>query len=305
MNIPLVEKYRPTTFDEVEGNEEVISCLKAIQESKIIPNMLLYGPPGTGKTTSIRIIARTLPNTSVLELNASDERGISVVRHNIKEFASTYSKTIKLVILDEVDFMTRDAQNALRRIMEDYSSTTRFCLIANYPKKIIPPILSRCSKFRFNPVTVFNKSVVDICEKENIKIEDYGLEFLMKTSCGDMRKVINDIQAISKSFGVINRHTVLKFNGIMTDEDYKQIYEILINKKYNEIKIELEVIREIKSVDLLSIITNICDYVVKSDQINKMKILKNMSEIECRLNIGCNETVQMNGLISTFILLRN
>lgn len=304
MNAPFVEKYRPKTFEEVEGNFEVIECLKSIQASQIIPNMLFYGPPGTGKTTCIRILSNFLPSSSILELNASDERGISVVRHTIKEFASSYSKTIKLVILDEVDFMTRDAQNALRRIIEDYSSSTRFCLIANYPKKIITPILSRCSKFRFNPVKLFKKSVLDLCAKESIEIDETGLEFLMRTSYGDMRKVINDIQGISKSFGKIDRFSVLKFNGTISKEDFKDIFDCLCTKNFDVILHKLEMLKETKSIDLLSILSHLCEYVISSSIKNKMNILKKMSDIECRLNLGCNERVQLKGLISIFILLR-
>ncbi|WUR03710.1 replication factor C subunit 3 (RFC3) [Vairimorpha necatrix] len=305
MNAPFVEKYRPSSFDQVEGNEEVIACLKSIQNSQIIPNMLFYGPPGTGKTTSIRILSNFLPNSSILELNASDERGISIVRHTIKEFASTFSKTIKLVILDEVDFMTRDAQNALRRIMEDFSSTTRFCLIANYPKKIISPILSRCSKFRFNPIKNFKKSVLDLCQLEKIEIDETGLEFLNRTCYGDMRKVINDVQAISKSFGKIDRYSVLKFNSTMSKEDFGEIFESLNKKDFDSMLHDIEVVKETKSVDLLSIIGHLCEYVVKSKMKNKMKILKLMSEIECRTSLGCNENVQLKALISVFSLYRD
>lgn len=304
MNGPFVEKYRPLSFDDIEGNEEVVECLKSMLKNKFFPNMLFYGPPGTGKTTCIRIIAKTLPNTSVLELNASDERGIKVVRNTIKEFASTYSKTMKLVILDEVDFMTRDAQNALRRIMEDYSQTTRFCLIANYPKKIIPPILSRCSKLRFSPISIIGKSVTNICKLENIDIDEEGLNWLIKTSYGDMRKVINDVQGIQNSYGKINKDSVLKFNGLLVEEDYLNLFNILITEEIENIKYKLANIKLEKSVDLLAIILEITNYVLGSELKNKMIILKKMSDIECRLNLGCNEIVQMNALIGIFILYR-
>ncbi|EQB59859.1 replication factor c subunit 5 [Vairimorpha apis BRL 01] len=304
MNGPFVEKYRPTTFDDIEGNKEVIECLKSMIKSKFFPNMLFYGPPGTGKTTCIRIIAKTLPYTSVLELNASDERGIKIVRHTIKEFASTYSKTLKLVILDEVDFMTRDAQNALRRIMEDYFQTTRFCLIANYPKKIIPPILSRCSKLRFNPITKINKSVIDICKTENIEIDNDGLDWLIKTSYGDMRKLINDIQGIQNSYGKINKNTVMQFNGLLTEDNYFDLYNLLLTEEIEIIKNKFIEIKNNKSIDLLSIITEITNFILQSDLKSKLIILKKLSEIEYRLNLGCNEIVQINALIGIFILYR-
>ncbi|KAG0441574.1 Replication factor C subunit 3 [Dictyocoela muelleri] len=145
MSKSLVEKYRPKTLDEMIGNPEITKILKNLNSS--LPNLLFYGPPGTGKTSAIKILCK---NYETLELNASDDRGIDTVRNQIKEFCTVSSTKNRLVILDEVDSMSRDAQNALRRIIED--TNTRFCLIGNYVNKIIQPIQSRCTRFRFSPI---------------------------------------------------------------------------------------------------------------------------------------------------------
>ena len=165
--VPWVEKYRPETVDEVSHQAEVTRALSSAIESGNIPHLMFYGPPGTGKTSTILALAKELFGHEffrqrVTELNASDERGIAVVREKIKKFAQrkiakhpdgrTNVPPIQICILDEADSMTSDAQAALRRIIEQYSATTRFCIICNYVSKIIDPLASRCVKFRFSPI---------------------------------------------------------------------------------------------------------------------------------------------------------
>ncbi|KAH9412080.1 hypothetical protein HK407_02g03040 [Ordospora pajunii] len=301
----LTEKHRPTSLQEIVGNREVVEALTSISSTGIIPHMLFYGPPGTGKTTAIRSIASKLPKTSVLELNASDERGISTVRGTIKEFASTYSKSIKLVILDEADMMSRDAQNALRRIIEDFSASTRFCLIANYSKRIIPPIISRCTKFRFGPVNQVQQRIKEICMKECIKYTEEGVDEIARLCGGDMRKAVNDIQGVYSSFGVVDEQSVQQFNGTAPKSVYQRILDGLIVMSTASLRELLSSVIFEHGLDCADLVSNLCDIVSASNLKNKMKILKDLSDVEYRVSIGCSEDLQINAIIGTFILNRD
>ncbi|GKZ22066.1 hypothetical protein AbraIFM66951_008806 [Aspergillus brasiliensis] len=220
-NLPWVEKYRPNTLEDVSGHQDILATINKFVEANRLPHLLLYGPPGTGKTSTILALARRIYGTKnmrqmVLELNASDDRGIDVVREQIKTFASTKqifsmaptttssstatSSTLasyKLIILDEADAMTATAQMALRRIMEKYTANTRFCIIANYTHKLSPALLSRCTRFRFSPLKEADiRSLVDIViEKEEVNIQPEAVDSLVRLSKGDMRRALNVLQA--------------------------------------------------------------------------------------------------------------
>ncbi|KAJ3441598.1 replication factor c subunit [Anaeramoeba flamelloides] len=210
-SVPWVEKYRPRKVEDVVYQNEVVSALKNSLNSGNLPHLLFYGPPGTGKTSTILAISKQLfgPKlfqTRVKELNASDERGIDVVRDTVKKFASLSSISVdpkypspkfKILILDEADSMTSDAQNALRRIMELYSTETRFCLICNYVSKIIDPITSRCAKFRFKPIKkelMFDR-LKYIATQERVPIRDKALNSLISMTNGDLRSAITLLQS--------------------------------------------------------------------------------------------------------------
>ncbi|KAF8892572.1 replication factor C [Infundibulicybe gibba] len=216
---PWVEKYRPKTIDDVSAQDHTVAVLQKTLTSTNLPHMLFYGPPGTGKTSTILALSRQLfgPDnfkTRVLELNASDERGISIVRDKIKTFArqTPRAQTIasdgkiypcppyKIIILDEADSMTQDAQGALRRIMETYARITRFCLVCNYVTRIIEPLASRCSKFRFTPLdpTSSTSRLSYIATAENIHIEPAVIDTLISTSSGDLRRAITYLQSASR-----------------------------------------------------------------------------------------------------------
>jgi replication factor C subunit 3/5 len=181
-NLPWVEKYRPEELSDVISHTDIINTIDKLIEKNNLPNLLFYGPPGTGKTSTILACARRVNGpkfqSMVLELNASDERGIEVVRQQIKNFASSqklFTQGMKLIILDEADAMTQTAQFALRRVMEKYIKSTRFCLICNYINKIIPALQSRCTRFRFGPLekSQIQNRLRNIASKEGVKLQDW------------------------------------------------------------------------------------------------------------------------------------
>ncbi|KDO18715.1 hypothetical protein SPRG_21645 [Saprolegnia parasitica CBS 223.65] len=219
---PWVEKYRPTTLSQVVGNSETVSRLRVIAREGNMPNIIISGPPGIGKTTSILCLARdllgdTLMKTAVLELNASDDRGIDTVRNKIKMFAmqkvTLPPNRHKIVILDEADSMTTAAQQALRRTMEVFSATTRFALACNNSTKIIEPIQSRCAILRYTRLKdeMLLERLVQVCDAEGVGYSDDGMAALIFTAEGDMRNALNNCQATHSGFGFISDANVFKY----------------------------------------------------------------------------------------------
>jgi replication factor C subunit 2/4 len=218
-NLPWVEKYRPAKVEDVAHQEEVVRAMKTCTEKRNLPHLLFYGPPGTGKTSLILAVAKELYGAThyrdrVLELNASDERGIDVIRNKVKKFAQfavgnqKHEETgeilppFKIIILDEADSLTKDAQAALRRIIENYTKVTRFCIICNYISRIIDPLTSRCSKFRFQPLsdTAHLDRLSLITKQEGVVVSQEGLAAAMKHADGDLRRSINLIQSAASLF---------------------------------------------------------------------------------------------------------
>lgn len=216
--LPWVEKYRPGKLSDLISHDEIIATINKFMNENQLPHLLFYGPPGTGKTSTILACAKQLYSpgqfkSMVLELNASDDRGINIVREQILNFASTrtiFNDKFKLIILDEADAMTNDAQNALRRIIEKYTENVRFCIICNYLSKIIPALQSRCTRFRFAPVlpAQIMPRLKHIIEAEQLKVDEDGLKAIIQLSKGDMRKVLNILQSTWIAFKEINEENV-------------------------------------------------------------------------------------------------
>ena len=205
-NLPLVEKYRPSKLADIVGQDTIVDSLTRIFDGGSFPHLLFYGGSGSGKTSTIMAILNdyfgSKKKLMVMRLDASDDRGINSVREEIKGFAEKrnyFTKGIKVIILDEADSMTFDAQFALRRIIEKYSSSTRFCLICNYDNKIISAIKSRCAEFKFNPIKAetMKKQLEYIANSEKLSFNDKTLDIICNISKGDMRKAINLMQSSS------------------------------------------------------------------------------------------------------------
>jgi len=289
--LPWVEKYRPTSLDMIKGQDTNIECLEKLIENKSLPHLLFYGNSGTGKTSTIMSIINKLFGKnkafSLMKLDASDDRGINSVREEIKGFAEKknfFNKSIKIIILDEADNMTFDAQFALRRIIERYSEGTRFCLICNFENKIIPAIKSRCANFKFNPINeeVIAEKLEEICVKEKIKIKQKSLKIISSLSSGDMRKAINLLQSVYLKDKTLKQKSIYETAGIPSDVTIKK-FLVLLNKK---ISLE-EKINKCKFIlndgySLSIIIKTFFKYIYKNNLLkeNFSKLISDLSDLE-------------------------
>jgi len=307
-----VEKYRPKTVDDVASQEEVVSVLKKCLQSGDLPHLLFFGPPGTGKTSTILALARDLYahefRQKVLELNASDERGIAVIREKVKNFSQMTANQGKIryriVILDEADSMTRDAQTALRRIMEKYTKTTRFCLICNYVTKIIPPLNSRCSKFRFKPLPldILVNKLDTICDQEGVNFRGKDdLAFLINIAEGDMRRAVTLLQSVHRiSSEQITRDDIRNIAGVIPDTIVEQIYaEPILDRLTKRIR---DFVREGYSGDQL--LTQLLQVIIADDRIEDIKkalLLEKLAVVEHRMKDGASELISLQDLAATIV----
>lgn len=309
-NLPWVEMYRPVLLTDVVGNEETVNRLKVFGEEGNLPNLIISGPPGTGKTTSILCLARQLLGESVykeavLEMNASNERGIDCVRNKIKMFAQkkvTLEKgRHKLIILDEADSMTDGAQQSLRRIMEIYSGTTRFCLACNNSAKIIEPIQSRCAILRYSKLNdkQILKRLLELCESESLSYTDDGLEAIIFTAQGDMRQAVNNLQSTHNGFGHINSENVFK----VCDEPHPVLIKTMLqNCQEQKLEESMKILAHLWKLgysadDIINVIFRVTKTAAMPELL-KLEYVKLIGLTHAKISEGLNSLLQLNALLA-------
>jgi replication factor C small subunit len=309
--LPWVEKYRPKKLDEVIGQEHILPLLKSFAEKKSMPHLLFAGPPGVGKTTVALALAHELFGDAFrmnfLELNASDERGIDIVRGKIKDFARTMSVSdvpFKIIFLDESDALTSDAQQALRRTMELYSEVTRFILSCNYSSKIIEPIQSRTAVLRFFPLTKehVEKMIKKIAHAEGLKVEDKALDAIFYISEGDMRKAINILQGAAFHSKHITESLVFKVSSRAAPKEIKEMVEKALNGNFLAAREHLEKIMVSYGVSGEDVLVQIYKAVseMNINEKAKVRLIDKIGEYNFRLVEGANEKIQLEALLAQF-----
>lgn len=318
MNIPWVEKYRPQTLDDVVGQEQIVTRLKRYVDENSLPNIMFTGSAGVGKTTCALALVKSLLGEhwrqNFLELNASDARGIDVVRNEIKSFCKlkAIGSPFRIIFLDEVDNMTKDAQQALRREMELYASTSSFILSCNYSSKIIDPIQSRCAIFRFAPLKAFEiiNRLKYIAQEEGIDAEETALENIVYFTQGDMRRSINILQASTTEENTITEDAVYSVISRAKPKDVRKIINKALDKDFLGAR---DLLRDILIVEGISgddLITQLYQEVTEMsasgaiDEENFVKIMEYMSECDYRIREGANPRLQLEALISKFLLVK-
>jgi replication factor C small subunit len=307
------EKYRPKDFSEIKGQKEIVRRIKAFVELQNIPHILFTGPAGVGKTTLALVIAKKLFkdswNQNFLELNASDERGIDIIRNKVKDFARTKAigdVPFKIIYLDECDALTREAQQALRRTMENYTKTCRFILSANYSSKIIDPIQSRCAMFRFKPLE--KKEIYAVIEKiekeEKLKIDEKAKQSLFNISGGDVRKVENILQSSAAVSSNITEEVIYSMASVAKPKEVDEVLKLALQNKFIDARNKLMDIMLNYGLSGADIIKQIQKEILNLnlDNEKKMILMEKCGEIEFRMTEGSDEFIQLEALLSQFVL---
>ncbi|KER19824.1 hypothetical protein T265_11489 [Opisthorchis viverrini] len=325
MDLPWIEKYRPQSLDELISHSEISKTISRFLEQNRLPHLLFYGPPGTGKTSTILATAKTLYaprelNSMVLEvkfsrsflllfskLNASDARGINVVREQLLSFASTktlFAGKFKLVILDEADSMTKDAQNALRRIVEKFTENTRFCLICNYLSKIIPAIQSRCTKFRFAPVSFqqMQPRLKEIATMEKVVLTEDGMKAIYRFTSGDMRKAINLMQSAAMSAPKIDESSVYACVAYPSPAEIRSLTDSMLNEPIHSAFKNILATKNLKGIALQDVLTELHPLVMKINFPDSVRcdLIIALAELEHRMSVGSSERLQLAALVASF-----
>tara|TARA_Y100000310_G_scaffold344076_1_gene454979 strand:+ start:5028 stop:5996 length:969 start_codon:yes stop_codon:yes gene_type:complete len=307
------ERYRPSSFEDVVGQQEIIKRVRSLVQGLNIPHLLFAGPAGTGKSTLALIIVKALFGDTwkenYLELNASDERGIDVVRQKVKDFARTKaigSVPFKVIFLDEADALTKEAQQALRRTMENYSNTCRFIMSCNYSSRILDPIQSRCVIFRFR---LLEKKDIDsvikkIAEQEKLKLAEDTFETIYESSEGDCRRAINLLQATASIASEINAEMINMIASNTKPADIRVVLDYalagdFVNSRDKLLEVMLK--QSISGVDIIKAIQKEVWKLPIEPEI-KVRLTEKTGETEFRMTEGSDEFVQLQSLIASFVL---
>lgn len=323
--LPWVEKYRPKSLDDVSSHHAIITSIRGMIETQCIPHMLFYGPPGTGKTSTILACANEMYgeqfSTMVLEINASDDNSINVVRDQVKVFAGTrqlFNKGVKLIILDEAEEMSSEAQAALKRVIEEYSETTRFCFICNFIDKIIPAIQSRCTRFRFPPLPEEHilEKMTEVIAAEGLVVDAGGQAAILKMGRGDMRRVLNTMQSCKLAQSDVTEDVVYNVTGYPSPKDMGVIVDALCTQGMKAAHDTIATLLHAKGLSLTDVVTELGEASSKPDFVlysqDKAKavpvmccVLKRLADIECALIEAASDQVQLSGVVAVFSLARH
>jgi replication factor C small subunit len=307
--LPWTEKYRPKKLDDVVGQKDIVDSLKAFVKTKNMPNLLFAGPPGVGKTTCCLALAHEIYPGAVagnfLELNASDERGIDVVRGRIKDFARSSALAevpFKLIFLDEGDALTADAQQALRRTMESNSSVTRFIISANYSSRIIEPIQSRCSVFRFMPLGAkdVRKALEHAAKEEKLKLDDLAIDAIFYVSEGDMRKALNVLQGCAIHSNHITEELVHKTGSKATPKEVRQMLDLALKGDFLKARESLDSLMITYGLAGEDVLFQVYREIPKLEVPEKKRIalVEALGEANFRLVQGANERIQIEAFLA-------
>ncbi|MBW2983733.1 replication factor C small subunit [Candidatus Woesearchaeota archaeon] len=303
------EKYRPKDFSEVKGQKEIVKRVRAFVEQKNMPHLLFAGPAGVGKSSLALVVAKKLFkdawHQNFLELNASDERGIDIIRNKVKDFARTRAigdVPFKIIFLDECDALTREAQQALRRTMENYTQTCRFILSANYSSKIIDPIQSRCAMFRFKLLEEKDVAglIENIAKEEKLKMDDKAKKALFEISEGDCRRVENILQSSAAISNNITEELIYSLASVARPKEINEVLRLALENNFVEARKKLLDVMLNYGLAGIDVIKQIQKEILNLDLDNrkKLQLIDKCGEVEFRLTEGSDEFVQLEALLA-------